>query len=504
MSGDVKSTQLVKPDNTNDKGQIEADPPDSSLPEKAEDASLEPPSRGLSDDRQIDIEVSENSQKRKLIIALAWPALAENIFASVMSMVSMMMVGGLDNSAAAIAAVGLVTQPRFIMLSIFMAMNIGTTAVIARCKGARDPGSANNALMQALLLTMGFTLVLCAIMLPLNEYIIRFIAGAMDEETIQLGVDYMRIQIYGFPTMSLAFAMNAALRGAGNTRATLFNTSAANVANVIFSFLLIYGTFGFPRMEVAGASIAVVIGQSVGLLFASFVLLQGNQYIRIRLKGWKIDLSMIKRIWNIGLPALFEQAVMRIGMLWFAVIVAGLGTIQFAAHMVAMNIQMLSFTTGMAFGTAATTLVGQSLGRKRTDLARLYVKMTNNMGFIVSVIIAAIFFTFSRQMTALYTNELEVIHLASAMIMIVALSNPISNARFVYVAALRGAGDAKFTIVITFVGMLAARPAIALLLINMFDLGLHGVWIAMVSDGVICYILAYMRYRGGKWLSISV
>jgi len=454
--------------------------------------------------KQIDIEVPENNQKRKLIVSLAWPALVENIFTSIMSMVSMMMVGRLANSAQAIAAVGLVTQPRFIMLSIFMAMNIGTTAIIARCKGANDPDSANNALRQALILTAGFTFVLCGLMLAFNEYIIRFIAGNMDEETIQLGIDYMRIQIWGFPTMSLTFAMNAALRGAGNTRATLFNTSAANVANVLFSFLLIYGHFGFPRMEVSGASLAVVIGQTVGLMSATFVLLQGKQYIKIRPRGWKIDFTMIKRIWNIGLPALFEQVVMRVGMLWFAVIVAGLGTIQFAAHMVAMNTQMLSFTTGMAFGTAATTLVGQSLGRERPDLAQQYVRMTNNLGIIVSTIIAVMLFVFSRPLTALYTNELEVMNLASQMIMIVALSNPISNARFVYVASLRGAGDAKFTLVITFIGILVARPAIALMLVNIFNLGLHGVWIALVSDSVICYFLAYFRYKGGKWTKIKV
>ena len=470
--------------------------------EEGKDSRASPPQRG--GNRQFDIEVPENSQKRKLIISLAWPALVENIFTSIMSMISMMMVGGLANSASAIAAVGLVTQPRFIMLSIFMAMNIGTTAIIARCKGANDPESANNALRQALMLTFAFTFVLCALMLAFNEYIIRFIAGNMDEETIQLGIDYMRIQIWGFPTMSLTFAMNAALRGAGNTRATLFNTSAANVANVIFSFLLIYGALGFPRMEVEGASLAVVIGQTVGLISASFVLLQGRQYIRIRPRGWKIDMAMIKRIWNIGLPALFEQVVMRVGMLWFAVIVAGLGTIQFAAHMVAMNMQMLSFTTGMAFGTAATTLVGQSLGRQRPDLAKLYVKMTNNLGIIVSAIIAALLFIFSRQLTSLYTNEYDVINLASAMIMIVALSNPISNARFVYVASLRGAGDARFTLIITFVGILLARPAIALLLVNVFNLGLHGVWIALVSDSVICYFLAFFRYRGGKWTKIKV
>jgi putative MATE family efflux protein len=455
-------------------------------------------------DKQIDIEVENHGQRRKLIIALAWPALAENFLSSLMSMFDMMMVGGLG--AYAIAAVGLVTQPKFIMMAAFMALNIGTTALVARCKGARDPDGSNSALRQALMITVALTAIVCVTMALIAGPLIRWIAGnELSEQSILEGITYFRIQIYGFPTLSLTFAVNAALRGAGNTRAAFYNNTVANLVNVAFNYCMIGGNLGFPRWEVAGASIATVIGQFVGLLMAVWVAVWGKQYITIDFKNrWKIDFAMVKRIVNVGFPALIEQVIMRAGMLWFTTIVTALGDISYAAHMVAMNIQQLSFTTGMAFGTAATTLVGQSLGRKRSDLAKIYVRMTQNMGYIVSFLISIILFTCGNFLAGMYSEDIIIIALAADMLKIIALANPLSNARFVYVSALRGAGDSKFMAAITFVGALLARPLISLLLINAFGMGLTGAWIALVSDGLICFVISTMRYRGGKWALIRV
>ena len=455
-------------------------------------------------DKQIDIETENPSQRRKLIIALTWPALAENFLSSLMSMFDMMMVGGLGMYA--IAGVGLVTQPKFIMMAAFMAMNIGTTALVARCKGARDPDGANAALRQSLLITVALTAVICVTMIFLSEPLIRWIAGnELSEQTIREGLTYLRIQIYGFPTLSFTFAINAALRGAGNTRAAFYNNTVANLVNVAFNYCMIGGNLGFPRLEVAGASIATVIGQFVGLVMAVYVAVWGRQYIKLNIRErWRIDFSMIKRIVNIGIPALIEQVIMRAGMLWFTTIVTALGDIPYAAHMVAMNIQQLSFTTGMAFGTAATTLVGQCLGRMRSDLAKVYVKMTQNMGYIVSAIIAVILFTCGNFLAGMYSTDIVIISLAADMLKIIAVVNPVSNARFVYVSALRGAGDARFMAVITFVGVLLARPLISIILINSFGMGLSGAWIALVSDGIICYVISMIRYRGGQWTLIKV
>ena len=455
-------------------------------------------------DKQVDIEVEGDGQRRKLIIALTWPALAENLLSSFMSMVDMIMVGGLG--AYALAAVGLIMQPKFIMLAAFMAMSVGTTAIVAQYKGARNPDGANNALNQSIILSIAMVSVICTIMLISAEPLIRMIAGSeIAEKSILEAITYYKIQIYGFPTVALTFTINAALRGAGNTRATFYNNTIANIVNVIFNYCLINGRFGFPRMEVAGASLATVIGQCVGFVMAVYVAARGKQYISLNFrKRWNIDFSMIKRILRIGIPSLVEQVIMRAGVLWFTTMVTALGDIAYAAHMVALNIQMLSFTTGMAFGTAATTLVGQSIGRQRIDLAKKYVRMTQELGIVVSVVIAGLMAIFGKFIAGWYTNETAIILLSADMLKIIAIANPIVNARAVYVSALRGAGDSKTPAFVTFIGMIIIRPLTALLLVNVFNMGLTGIWIALSSDFVIEFLVIMLRYRKGKWTTIKV
>ncbi|MDR0389133.1 MAG: hypothetical protein LBH73_03615 [Spirochaetaceae bacterium] len=237
-------------------------------------------------------------------------------------------------------------------------------------------------------------------------------------------------------------------------------------------------------------------------------VLGGREFVRIECKKlFTINMAMISRILNIGIPALAEQFVMRIGIMFFTIIITSLGDHAYAAHMMAMNIQQLSFTTGMAFGAAATTLVGQCLGRLRADLAKLYVKMTQNLSYIVSGMVALLLFFGGELITSLYSDDKELIHLAATMLKIIAVVNPVSNARFVYVSALRGAGDSRFAVVISFVGVLLVRPLMSLVLVLPqlpFRLGLAGVWIALSSDGVVCYVLSRFRFKAGKWANIKV
>ena len=419
----------------------------------------------------------------------------------------MVMVAALGTYA--INAVGLVTQPRFVLLAAFMALNIGSTAIAARFKGAQNRESASLVLNQSMIMTLGLTVLVCVPMLFVGEPLIRLLAGQkMSEQTIQAAIIYLRIQVIGFPTMSITFCINSILRGVGNTRASFYTNITSNVFKIFFNYCLIGGNFGFPAMGVTGASIATVIAQCSALCIAIFIIGRGREFVSFRISMLsRIDFEMIRRILKIGMPALIEQVIMRFGMMLFTVIVTSLGDNAYASHMIAMNIQMLSFTTGMAFGVTATTLVGQSLGRMRQDLAKLYVKMTQNMNMIISYIVAVLMFAGAEWITSMYSEDAEIIRLAALMLRIIAIVNPISNARFVYISALRGAGDSRFAAVVTFIGVILVRPIIGYGLIAPFlpfQMGLMGVWIGLSSDSVVCYIVSRLRYAGGRGAEIKV
>ena len=453
---------------------------------------------------RIDLETTSLAERNRLIIGLTWPALAENILATLVSMADTIMVSGLGGYA--VSAVGLVTQPRMIMLSCFMGLGTGSTALVARAKGAGNREEANTILRQSLVLAVVLLVAVCTIMLLFSHELIRWIAGSnISESTVNAAVEYFRIQIFGFPFLGLASVMNAILRGAGNTRASFYSNTAANIVNVIFNYLLIGGHFGFPALGVAGASLATVLGQATACGFCFYLLLSQKQYVQLSFrKSFKPDFGQIRRITRIGVPALGEQLIMRVGLLAFTTIVTSLGDDSYTAHTIALNIQSLSFTTGMAFGAASTTLTGQCLGRKRPDLAREYIKLTQRMSYIVSFAVALVLFFGGSLIATWYTKSAIIIGLVAYVLRIVAVVNPLSNARFVYNSALRGAGDSKFTAISTFVGLILVRLPVAALLVYVFHLGLTGIWIAFSADPIVIYLMAKLRWHSGKWAKLKV
>lgn len=436
------------------------------------------------------------------IVQIAWPSLVELILTQLASMVDMIMVGRLGPWA--ISAVGLTTQPKFLMMTMFIAMNVGATALVARYRGEGNRKKANTVLNQAMLLTFILSLAASIVVFIFAEPMVRFM-GAADAKTLEGGTIYLKIQMVGFLFMALTSTITATLRGIGNSRTAMIYNLIANVINVIFNYLLIFGHWGFPKLGVAGASLATIIGQFVAFILAMMAVLRGDQYLHLQIKEClKPNWKYLKSIFNIGIPAMIEQLVMRTGIIIYSKTVASLGTVAFATHQICMNIQAMSFMNGQAFGVSATSLMGQSLGKKRPDMAQAYSSRTRYLGMIISLILGVVFFFFGRPIVSLYTDDPSVINQGAKILKLVALIQPFQSTQFILSGALRGAGDTKATAIITFITILLLRPGLALLCINVLHLGLEGAWLALAADQIVRSTLIVIRYRSGKWKNIKV
>lgn len=431
------------------------------------------------------------------IIRIAWPSLIELTLTQLTSMVDLMMVGGLG--AWGIAAVGLTVQPKFLLMTMFVAMNVGSTALVARYRGSSEPKKANEILRQGLLLTFVLSAIASILGYIYAEPLVRFM-GSSDPQTLAGGTTYLQIQMIGFVPMALTSTITAVLRGVGNTRIAMVYNLVSNVVNVVFNYLLINGHFGFPRWEIAGASIATILGQGVAFILALRVILKGNHYLKLRLKdGFRPQFQHLRNIFDIGIPAMVEQLVMRAGMITYAKTVAALGTVVYATHQIGMNIQAMSFMSGQAFAVSATSLVGQSLGKKRTDMAESYSNHTRRVGMLISIILGVTFFFFGRQIVGLYSDDPDIIAQGARILKLVAFIQPAQSSQFILAGALRGAGDTRATAVITFLTVLLVRPGLAIVLINAFHWGLDGAWIALVADQLLRSLLVLLRYNSGRW-----
>ena len=433
------------------------------------------------------------------VVRIAWPSLIELTLTQLTSMVDLMMVGGLGPWA--ITAVGLSVQPRFLSMTMFIAMNVGATALVARYRGAGKPERANEVLRQALLLSLILSVLCGAAGYIYADRLIAFM-GAADAETLAGGTVYLRIQMLTLPIFAVTSTITAALRGVGHTRVAMAYNIPANVVNVIFNYLLINGHYGFP-LEVAGAS------SHPSARWLPYHGLHcdsaGRHYLHLRFRdGFRLQWQHLYNIFNIGIPSMIEQLAMRAGAIIYVRTVASLGTLAYATHQIGMNIQALSFMTGQAFAVSATSLVGQSLGKKRSDMAQSYSNHTRRLGLIISVILGIVFFFFGRQIVSLYTDEPEIIAQGARILKMVALVQPAQSSQFILAGALRGAGDTRATAVVTFLTVLLVRPSLAILAINGLGWGLDGAWVALLIDQLLRSGLILLRYRSGRWKKVRI
>ena len=193
---------------------------------------------------------------------LTWPCAIESVLVSLIGSMDTMMVGGLGPEA--IAAVGITNQPKFILLAVIFSLNVGVTAVVARRKGQQDTVGANRCLRQAVIISLALSILMSLLGAVFARPILLF-AGA-GPDTIEDAVIYFQILMISIVFMSLSLTINAAQRGAGNTKISMRTNLAANIVNIILNYLLINGIWVFPKMGVAGAAAATAIGNIVGCI----------------------------------------------------------------------------------------------------------------------------------------------------------------------------------------------------------------------------------------------
>ena len=442
------------------------------------------------------------------VLRIAWPSFIELVLTQLTSMVDQMMVGRLEGNLGVIAlsAVGLSAQPKFLLMTMMQALNVGATAMVARFRGQGNREKANVVFRQSLI----FNLVLSAIFMVVGAYfappLLHFMGGdGISAQTYEYAIEYFRIQMYGFVPLCLTFTCTAVLRGIGDTKMPLIYNTCANAINVVFNYLLIYGKFGFPELDVAGASIATIIGQTFAFVIAIAFVMNKNRYIYISFKEkLKFDFAIMSDVISIGIPSMIEQLFMRAGVIIYTRTVAGLGDIAYATHQVCMNIQAMSFMTGQAFANSATTLMGQSLGKKRVDMAQNYTRDTRMIGLAVSLVLGACLIIFGRQVVSWYNDTPEVISLGGSILIMVGCIQPFQSSQFIVAGALRGAGDTRFTAMVMFITVLIVRSGLALLFVNVLDLGLWGAWYALVADQLLRTLLVVLHYNRGNWRFIKI
>ena len=443
--------------------------------------------------------IALDTKDRKRIMAIALPAMVELIFTQLLAMVDTIMLGQSKNSAVAIAAVGLTGNPMNLVVGVLSAMNIGTSAAVAWSIGAKKRADACSVARTAITMNLLLGTLSSAVLFALAGTVVRFMGAQPD--TYELAREYLQIVAMGLLPMCICFGVTSALRGAGMTRLPMFYNLAGNVLNVIGNYALIYGRLGMPELGVAGAGISTTVSRYVTCLLALGTLFYVKSPIRMSVRGdYRLHRENLRRITGVGVTSALEQLIMQIGFIFFTRTVSGLGTTIFAAHQIGLSVNGLTWMPPQAYGVAATTLVGQSIGAGDRGKARSYVRAIHRCSMATAALMCVFLLACSHWIALAYTNDAAVAKLAGSVVKLIALGLPGIYTQLPVAAALRGAGDARFPLIASSLGIWIFRVAVAPVFVYTFGWGLYGAWITIVLDQTVRALVVYGRFLTGKWM----
>lgn len=453
--------------------------------------------------------VPDDASLLRRAFRVAWPSTLESFLVALVSLVDTIMVSSLG--AAAIAAIGLTNQPKFICLAMFLSVNVAVSALVARRRGEGDRRGAVSVLRQAILLTVLLTAAITVLAEIFTEPVLR-LAGT-NEDTHALASGYFRI-IVGFQFFSVInMVINAAQRGAGNTKIAMRTNLVSNLVNIVCNYLLIGGHFGFPALGVNGAAIATVIGTVVASGMALFSVLHPDQFLYLFYREETeeearrprlFDRKTLGSIANIGSSTLAEQLFLRMGFLMYTMVVARLGTVEFASHQIGMNVLTISFAFGDGLSIAAVSLVGQSLGEKRPDLAKVYGGFCQRLGLICSCVLGVVYVAFGRYIFRLFSDDPVILNYGAVIMDFIAVVVFMQISQVIYSGCLRGGGDTRYVAFVSLVSVAFIRPFSGWLFVYPLNLGLPGAWMGLVLDQLMRLALTWWRFKHDKWLSIKI
>ena len=429
------------------------------------------------------------------ILRIAIPMIVANIFNVVLELIDAVFVGRLGSEMlAAVTMAGVVV---FLVATFGMGLGVGSIALISRAFGEKDFARAHSVTTQALYLGIFTAIVLGTIGFGFAPFLLRFLGAEGD--VLAIGTRYLRILFAGLVTMYFMFLGSAAFQGAGDTKTPMKISAFATLLNVGLDPIMIFGLFGFPRMEAAGAALATVLSRSVAGILMAIILVRGRHIIKINVRSVRIEWAIMKKVLIIGFPSSIQMFMRSLSAIVLVKIAALFGTVVLAAYGVGGRLFHLFLVPGFGFGGAAATLMGQNLGAKKPERAQRSALLACFYYLLFLIIMSACIFIFSKQIAGFFNSEKDFIRIAEVYFRYVAAGCLFLAPAIVFSRALQGAGDTIPPMLATGISLYVIQIPLAYFLAKTLGLNETGIWIAGVAGAVSNGIFLTILFFKGNW-----
>lgn len=446
-------------------------------------------------------------EQMSLVLRLSVPAILAEVSSIAMQYIDSAMVGSLGANAT--AAIGLVSSTTWLFGGMCIAVVTGFSVQIAQLIGGGQREAAQSVVRQGLMTALAFGAVLALIGAGISGGLPIWLGGAAD--VCPDASRYFFIYACALPFVLLRQASGSMLQCSGDMR----TPSALNILlcalDVAFNSLFIFPTrpvtlgsltFSMPGagLGAAGAALGTAAAEVVTALLMLLSLCFRSPALRlVRGVPWRFERRCLRTAARLSLPLALERVILCGAQIAGTRIVAPLGTVAVAANSLAVTAESFCYMPGYGIASAATTLVGQSIGARRRDLAQRFARLSTALGVAVMSCTGVLMFLAAPWMFALLTPDPAIRELGAYVLRIEAFAEPLFAASIVAAGALRGAGDTLVPCVMNLVSMWGIRLTMAAFLAP--RMGLAGVWLAMCVELCVTGILFLIRLLRGKWLN---
>ena len=446
-------------------------------------------------------------EQLKLTAQLSWPAMVAQLSSMMMQYIDAAMVGrlGADDSAS----VGVVSTSLWLFWGICSAVTMGFSVQVAHSIGASDFARARRILRQGITSCLIFALVIAGIGAAIAFPLPHWLGG--EEQICHEASIYFLVFVLALPLFTMNYLAGGMLRCSGNMKVPGGLNVMMCILDVIFNFFLIFPTreidiFGMT-MTMPGAGLGV-LGAALGTAAAEIITAGCMMYyLCFRQEGMLISKEkgsyrptreVLRNAIKVSAPMTLEHAVICGAQIAITVIVAPLGVMAIAANAFAVTAESICYMPGYGLSEAATTLVGQSYGAKRMNLAKRFGYITTFTGMVIMGLMGVILYIFAADVMALMSPVKDIIDLGASALRIEAFAEPMFAASIVAYGVMIGVGDTVIPAVMNFGSIWVVRVTLAAILAP--NMGLDGVWLAMCIE--LCFRGAIFLWRlfSGAWL----
>lgn len=437
---------------------------------------------------------------KQSIILLAIPMILEMVMESMFAIVDIFFVGKLGSNA--LATVGLTESVLMVIYAVGMGISIAATAMVSRRVGEKNYHEAGSITFQLIVTGVVLALLMGGIATYYAAEMLALMGAA--PEVITTGVSYAQIIFAGNVAIILLFLINGAFRGAGQPHLAMRALWLANGANIILDPLLIFGIGSFEGLGLAGAAWATTIGRSLGVIYQLYHLFNGKHLLKIVRSNLMVSLSVIIRILRVSSGGVGQYLIDSASWIFLTRIMAEFGSNALAGYTIAFRVIIFTLLPAWGLSSAAATLVGQNLGARKAKRAELAVWLTARYNMIFMAAVTGIFILLGEHLSAFFTDDPEVISIATTALQIITLGYIFFGLGMVMVQAFNGAGDTRTPTIINIVVLWLLEIPLAYALAIYFNLAATGIFIAIAFCHSFHAVVSGWLFRRGTWKRVKV